>query len=135
MGRLFCAENGDFSKFYTNFTKKLVTFRVLLRLYKCRSRSSRPPSHGSFVKGTVLSVWVVLGILYDTPSIGRSVWVGLFFWSETQNRRFYIVLYKFYRKFCDFVGSFMPTIDRSRSPKSPSRGSVGIKSPVSVSGF
>ena len=40
-----------------------------------------------------------------------------------------------YRKFCDFVGSVMPTIDRSRSPKSPSQNSVGIKSPVSVGGF
>lgn len=32
LGRLFCAENGDFMKFYTNFTKNLVTFWVLLRL-------------------------------------------------------------------------------------------------------
>ena len=58
-----------------------------------------------------------------------------FFQLEVQNCYFYEVLYKFYRKFCDFVGSVMPTIDRSRSSKSPSQGSVGIKSPVSVSGF
>ena len=32
MVRSFCAENGDFRKFYTNFTKNLVTFGVLLRL-------------------------------------------------------------------------------------------------------
>jgi hypothetical protein len=78
---------------------------------------------------------VALGILYDTPSIGRSSWVGLFIILEVQNRHFYEVLYKFYRKFCDFVCPVMPTIDRSRNPKSPSQSSVEIKSPVSVSVF
>lgn len=58
-----------------------------------------------------------------------------FFKLEVQNRYFYEVLYKFYEKLRNFLGSFMPTIDRSRSPKSPSQGSVGIRSPVGVSGF
>jgi len=59
-------------KFYTNFTKNFVTFGGASRLYIIEAGVRGRPYKVVLENELSCCWWLVLDILYDTPSIGRS---------------------------------------------------------------